>query len=72
MVMIFGACGWDATKSEVQKSEFGENRVRIDWRCVPVIAAVRTANSNCSTRIHRMARPAWSHIKQTNTCILFV
>jgi len=36
------------------------NQAQIDGRHPPVITAVGTANSNPDTRIHWMARAAWS------------
>jgi len=36
-----------------------ENRMQIDERWLPVVMAVRTANSSPGMRIHWAARPVW-------------
>jgi len=36
-------CGWCAARSEAQKCKFVENRMRINGRRVPVVAAAETA-----------------------------
>ena len=54
----------------MQESKFGENRVRIDGRCVFVVSAT----ANPGTGIHGMERTAWSqnrlrHVKRANEAV---